>query len=122
MAAPRPLLAYNGDHCLHDGLMNENAGRVRAVVAELQRSGRWDACTILDSAPAADAVVEVLHSAQHLAALRGTFADAMGWFCATCTLENTEAAAVCAACGSARQMKGTPQFVIPEGKTSVYLC
>ena len=135
--ALRPLLAYNGDHYLHNGRMNENAGRVRAVVAELRRRGLWDSCEMLCEAPSADAIVEVLHSAQHLAALRGAFAEVSGWFCAACTLENVEAAAACGACGSPKpgepqvRTKGepgeapgesAPQFVIPQGKTSVYLC
>ena len=83
---PRPLLAFNPAHHEHDGRMNENAGRVVAVVAELKRSGLWDRCEILEDVPPGDGAVEAVHSARHLTALRTAFASAQGWFavCARC--------------------------------------
>ena len=125
----KPLLVYNPDHSLHDGRMNENAGRVRAAVEALRSSGRWEQCEILTTlvpSPTED-VAAVLHTAHHLASLRAAFGQASGWFCAVCTLENVEGATGCAVCGTERAApggaaEGSVEFIIPEGKTSVYLC
>ena len=121
----KPLLVYNPDHSLHDGRMNENAGRVRAAVEALRSSGRWEQCEILTTlvpSPTED-VAAVLHTAHHLASLRAAFGQASGWFCAVCTLENVEGATGCAVCGTERAApggaaEGSVEFIIPEGKTS----
>ena len=101
---PRPLLAYNPEHHQHNGRMNENAGRVAAIVAELKRSGLWGRCEILERAPPADGAVEVLHTVRHLASLRAAYesATSKGWFCRVCTLQNDRRAERCLACGTMR--------------------
>ena len=105
----KPLLVYNPDHSLHDGRMNENAGRVRAAVEALRSSGRWEQCeiltTLVPSSPTED-VAAVLHTAHHLASLRAAFGKASGWFCAVCTLENVEGATECEVCGTERAAPG----------------
>jgi hypothetical protein len=106
----RPILAYNEEHHLHDGLMNENAGRVQAIVSQLKRSGgMWEKCQLLTAAPSATDVVEVLHSTQHLATLQSLFAATNSWFCGTCTLENAETVAACEACGMQHTDNATSQ-------------
>jgi hypothetical protein len=125
--ATRVLLAYNDAHALHDGKMNENAGRMAAITAELHRSGRWDKCEVLETAASADDVVATLHTAQHLATLRTAFADATGWFCQACTLENAAEALRCDMCTTPRSGdadgsgEAKSEYTIPKGARGLSL-
>eukprot|EP01052_Picozoa_sp_SAG31_P057268 SAG31_NODE_16854_length_693_cov_0.720539_1_plen_123_part_10 len=76
----RPVLAVNEAHSLHDGPMNENAGRVEACIAELHRSGLWGRCELVTAAPAMaqgdELHAKLLHTAEHLASLAAACATA----------------------------------------------
>ena len=66
------LLAWNERHALHDGLMNENAGRLSSVVRHLKETGVWDRSRVIrgDDLPAftaSDVTLLGVHSAAHLA-------------------------------------------------------
>ena len=138
----RFLLAQNEIHADHDGLMNENAGRVRAVVAHLQAEGLWDQCeqvTATTSMAAGTAAGEegshsdlldplrravlAVHTAAHLASIVDDYSTAAGdgRTCIACTLANRSADAACRVCGTAKPE--TAGFAIPPGKgDSVYRC
>lgn len=125
------LLAYNAQHTQHDGPMNENAGRVEACVYELHRLGLWSRCELVapEHGAQGEEHAQLLHTAEHLSAIAAECASAGAtdgvWFCGTCTLQNEAEAGACIACGTVRQAaatSGANAYVIPEGKTSVYLC
>ena len=65
---PPPLLAWNSQHTLHNGRMNENAARLEAVVHHLQSEGLWERCQVLSGAEDYDeeAIAKLgIHSARY---------------------------------------------------------
>ena len=130
------MLVHNSNHMLHDGKMNECAARVQAVRDELQMRGLWERCELWDLAcsdedppnddtqSSATTAAAALHTAAHLAALRTGFACAPKWNCTVCTFGNNRNETSCQVCGAERSAASgaTVDFVIPEGKSDVYLC
>jgi acetoin utilization deacetylase AcuC-like enzyme len=126
------LLAYNPSHVHHTGKMNECAARVEAVVDELKAKGLWSRCELVGVPPPTtttttttttpvtmtEITATALHTAKHLAALRTGFRLANMWNCNQCTFSNEMSAESCNICGAFAKS----DFIIPEGKSDVYLC
>lgn len=127
------LLVHNSNHSKHDGKMNECAARVEAITEELQSRGLWEQCRLLDAADFMskngknheDLLMTVtstsLYSAAHLESLQIMYTSALQWNCPTCTFGNSRSESSCQVCGVDRPASGV-DFVIPEGKSDVYLC
>ena len=113
------LLAYNPSHVRHTGKTNECAARVEAVVDDLRENGLWSRCQLVSvTTTASEIAATALHTAEHLAELRTGFKSVNMWNCSQCTFSNEMSADSCDICGASYQS----EFVIPEGKSDVYLC
>jgi acetoin utilization deacetylase AcuC-like enzyme len=123
------LMVTNSQHADHNGRMNECADRLEAVKQELSDRGLWERCVLLDSGLIARSKVgdvnvvasTALHTAAHMAALRDGYTNTPNWNCSMCTFSNTSSEEACQVCEQIRSAD-IVEFVIPEGKSDVYLC
>jgi acetoin utilization deacetylase AcuC-like enzyme len=73
LAAPRTGLAYSPTFLLHDTGDGhpERPERLASIVDHLQRVGTWDRLAVWEPEPTTDAVLDLLHTPGHVAAIRG---------------------------------------------------
>lgn len=122
------LLSWNDQHELHDGLMNENAGRLKAVIAHLKSTQLWDGSTLVEPSkttkPINTSDIQELgvHTPQHFEQLKQDGQSSTEWFCSACTLANENESPACRLCGTSRSPSSHKSFVIPTNATAVYLC